>query len=130
MLLSCWAHARPAQAVEPAATGQAKIDQACAPNSTWRRLAPRFVIPDEQFDPSAVVQSAGAGPTRAGTAPGDLRCADGTGTRAAGRGCGVAHAQASTAHYLVNMIEVRGDLALAESLAPRRPGGSAPGHNP
>ena len=117
--------ARPAsaQAVEPAATGQAKIDQALRAELDPAAVSTSFlVILDEQFDPSAVVQSAGAGPDAALERRRAIYAALTTQARASQAGLRAwldAQGIDYSAHYLVNMIEVRGDLALAESLAQR-----------
>ncbi len=117
--------ARPAsaQAVEPAATSQAKIDQALRAELDPAAVSTSFlVILDEQFDPSAVVQSAGAGPDAALERRRAIYAALTTQARASQAGLRAwldAQGIDYSAHYLVNMIEVRGDLALAESLAQR-----------
>lgn len=117
--------ARPvaAQAGEPAAATAVKIDDALRDELGAAREGASFlVILDDQVDTSALVQSAGTGADAA------------LERRRALYAALTAHAHTSqaglrtwldaqgidyTAHYLVNMIEVRGDLALAESLAQR-----------
>ncbi len=118
-------HPLAAQGSDPTAAGWMKIAQ---PLRAELAAAPAdvsfLVILDDQLDPATTVQTAG------------LTAADALARRAALYTALTAHAQrtqaplrawleargiAYQAHYLVNMLEVRGDLALAQALA-QRPG--------
>lgn len=114
-----------AQDGEPATAAPAKLSQLLRSEfATAAGPVSFLVILEEQLDPAAVVQSAGAGE------------ADALTRRAAIYAALTAHAQRTQAplrawldargidyraHYLVNMLEVRGDLALAQALA-QQPG--------
>lgn len=118
--------ARPAsaQTVEPAAAGQAKIDQSLrAELDAAAGSASFLVILGEQLDASAIVQGAGNGTDDALARRRAIYAALTAQARASQAGLRAwldAQGVDYSAHYLVNMIEVRGNLALAESLA-RRP---------
>lgn len=114
-----------AQDGEPVTAAPAKLSQLLRSEfATAAGPVSFLVILEEQLDPAAVVQSAGAGE------------ADALTRRAAIYAALTAHAQRTQAplrawldargidyraHYLVNMLEVRGDLALAQALA-QQPG--------
>jgi serine protease AprX len=118
-------HPLAAQGSDPTAAGQTKIAQLLRAELAAAPADVSFlVILDEQLDPAATVQTAG------------LTAADALTRRAALYAALTAHAQRTQAplrawleargidyqaHYLVNMLEVRGDLALAQALA-QQPG--------
>jgi hypothetical protein len=113
-----------AQGGEPTAADQTKIAQLLRTELTAASADVSFlVILDEQLDPATTVQAA------------SLTDADALTRRAALYTALTAHAQRTQAplrawleargidyqaHYLVNMLEVRGDLALAQALAQQR----------
>ena len=110
-----------AQGVEPTATDAAKIDQAlhaeldaAAGNTSF------LIILDEQLDLSAIVHGSAASADDALARRQTIYAALTAHARASQANLRVwldAQAIDYQAHYLVNMIEVNGDLALAESLA-------------
>ena len=118
-------HPLAAQGSDPTAAGQTKIAQLLRAELAAAPADVSFlVILDEQLDPAATVQTAG------------LTAADALTRRAALYAALTAHAQRTQAplrawleargsdyraHYLINMLEVRGDLALAQALA-QQPG--------
>lgn len=117
--------ARPlsAQSVDPAAAGATKIDHALRAELDAVAGSTSFlVILDEQLDASTVVQGAGGGPNAALERRRAIYTALTAQARASQAGLRAwldAQDVEYTAHYLVNMIEVRGDDALALALAQR-----------
>jgi subtilisin family serine protease len=110
-----------AQGVDPSAAAQAKIAQPLVNElSAAQDPVSILVILDEQIDPQAVVStaSADAALARRKTLYAALT-AHAQRTQAPLRAWLDARSIPYTAHYLVNMLEVRGDLALAQQLAQR-----------
>jgi subtilisin family serine protease len=120
-----------AQAVEPATTDAAKIDQPLANelNAIADGESVSFlIILNEQLDSETVLLSDSSSETPAASAGDALArrqaiytalTAQAQRTQAPLRAWLDAHSIPYTAHYLVNMVEVRGDLALAHQLAHR-----------
>ncbi len=117
--------ARPvaAQAVEPAAAAAIKIDAALrAELDTAPGGLSFLVILDDQVDASALVRPAGTGADATLERRRAIYAALTTHARTSQAALRVwldAQGIDYSAHYLVNMIEVTGDLALAQSLAQR-----------
>ena len=124
-LLLALVPARPAdaQAVEPAAAAAIKIDAALrAELDTAPGDTSFLVILDDQVDANALVQPAGSGADAALERRRAIYAALTAHARTAQAGLRAwldAQGIDYSAHYLVNMIEVTGDLALAETLAQR-----------
>ncbi|MFO7631639.1 MAG: S8 family serine peptidase [Caldilinea sp.] len=110
-----------AQSVEPAADTQIKITQSLLSELGAAAEGVSFlVLLDEQLDPQTVVLAADADDALSRrTALYAALTAHARRTQAPLRAWLDAQDIPYTAHYLVNMIEVRGDLALAEQLAQR-----------
>ena len=114
-----------AQEGEPATAAPSKLSQLLRSEfATAAGPVSFLVILEEQLDPATVVQSAGAGEADALTRRAALYAtltAHAQRTQAPLRAWLDARRIAYRAHYLVNMLEVRGDLALAQALA-QQPG--------
>ena len=123
LLAAFGAHSVSAQPVEPAAAGAAKIDQALQAELDAAASTTSFlVILDDQVDASAIGQGAGAGPDAALARRRAIYAALAAQARASQaplRAWLDAQDVDYTAHYLVNMVEVRGDGAVAAALAQR-----------